>query len=49
MAQTLPDGSTAASTLPEMFGDTILVNGKAWPKMNVEPRRYRFRLLNGAD
>ena len=45
------DGGTVdvASTLPEMFGDTILVNGKAWPKMNVEQRRYRFRLLNGSD
>ncbi|MGE5458718.1 MAG: multicopper oxidase domain-containing protein [Methanococcaceae archaeon] len=33
----------------EFFGDTILVNGTAWPKLEVEPRKYRFRLLNGAQ
>lgn len=37
------------TTLPEVFGDIIVVNGKAWPKMNVEPRPYRIRLLGGAD
>jgi spore coat protein A len=37
------------SVLPEFFGDTILVNGKAWPKLDVEPRVYRLRLLNGSD
>jgi spore coat protein A len=34
---------------PEFFGQVILVNGKAWPFHNVEPRQYRFRLLNGSD
>ncbi|TFY99835.1 multicopper oxidase family protein [Ramlibacter rhizophilus] len=33
----------------EFFGDVIIVNGKAWPKLRVEPRKYRFRLLNGSD
>lgn len=37
------------SILPEFFGDIILVNGKAWPVLNVEPRQYRFRVLNGSD
>jgi spore coat protein A len=37
------------STLPEMFGDFVLVNGMAWPVLDVEPRQYRFRLLNGSD
>ena len=37
------------SIIPEFFGDFILVNGKAWPYMQVEPRPYRFRLLNGCD
>ena len=37
------------SVLPEFFGDFILVNGKAWPVLDVEPRKYRFRLLNGSD
>lgn len=35
--------------LPEFFGDVILVNGKSWPKLDVEPRKYRFRMLNGSD
>jgi spore coat protein A len=37
------------TVLPEMFGDFILVNGMAWPYLEVEPRQYRFRLLNGSD
>ncbi|OFY88031.1 MAG: hypothetical protein A3F72_08365 [Bacteroidetes bacterium RIFCSPLOWO2_12_FULL_35_15] len=37
------------SILPEMFGNFILVNGKTWPVLNVEPRKYRFRFLNGSD
>lgn len=34
---------------PEFFGNTMVVNGKTWPKLDVEPRRYRFRFLNGCD
>ena len=34
---------------PEYFGDTALVNGKVWPFLEVEPRRYRFRILNGSN
>ena len=34
---------------PEFFGNTMVVNGKTWPKLTVEPRKYRFRLLNGCD
>lgn len=37
------------SVQPEFFGDVIIVNGKAWPVLNVEPRKYRFRILNGSD
>ena len=40
---------TQTGALPEVFGDTIVVNGKAWPKLDVEPRKYRLRLLNGSD
>ncbi|KAH3913543.1 hypothetical protein HBH56_104400 [Parastagonospora nodorum] len=29
-------------------GDVIQVNGQPWPHLKVEPRKYRFRLLNGA-
>lgn len=34
---------------PEFFGDTIVVNGQTWPFLNVEPKKYRLRLLNGSD
>lgn len=34
---------------PEFFGNTMLVNGNTWPTLKVEPRRYRFRLLNGCN
>ena len=33
----------------EYFGDVMLVNGKVWPFLNVEPRMYRFRILNGCN
>ena len=35
--------------IPEFFGDVIVVNGKSWPYLNVEPRRYRFRIADGAN
>jgi spore coat protein A, manganese oxidase len=35
--------------IPEFFGDVVLVNGKTWPYLSVEPRRYRFRILNGSN
>jgi len=34
---------------PEFLGDVILVNGKAWPNLNIEPKRYRFWLINGSN
>jgi FtsP/CotA-like multicopper oxidase with cupredoxin domain len=37
------------SALAEFFGDHMVVNGKIWPKADVEPRNYRLRLLNGCD
>ena len=33
----------------EYFGDVMLVNGKVWPYLEVEPRLYRFRVLNGCN
>jgi FtsP/CotA-like multicopper oxidase with cupredoxin domain len=35
--------------IPEFFGDVITVNGKSWPTLAVQPRRYRFRFLNGSN
>jgi FtsP/CotA-like multicopper oxidase with cupredoxin domain len=40
-----PGGGPTA--LAEFFGDHMVVNGLIWPKMDVEPRNYRLRLLNG--
>jgi spore coat protein A, manganese oxidase len=35
--------------MPEVFGDCFLVNGKLLPYLNVEPRKYRFRILNASN
>src|SRR5512132_3904003 len=45
------DGPSDISPIfnPEFFGNTIVVNGKTWPYLEVEQRRYRFRLLNGCN
>ena len=34
---------------PEFFGDTIMVNGKVWPNLDVDRHQYRFRVLNGSN
>jgi spore coat protein A len=48
---TLHDGNGNQEALlrPEMFGNVITVNGKAWPYKNVKTQAYRFRVLNGSD
>jgi spore coat protein A len=38
-----------ATWIGEYFGDTMLVNGKVWPFLDVEPRLYRLRILNGCN
>jgi spore coat protein A len=35
--------------IPEFFGDVITVNGRSWPYLRVEPRRYRFRIVNASN
>jgi spore coat protein A len=35
--------------VPEFFADTPVINGKAYPRLDAEPRRYRLRLLNGSQ
>src|SRR5205823_658659 len=42
-------GGTHPFWIPEFFGDTVLVNGKVWPYLEVEPRKYRFRILNASN
>jgi spore coat protein A, manganese oxidase len=34
---------------PEFIGDVSIVNGVPWPYLNVKPKRYRLRLLDGAN
>lgn len=34
---------------PEYFGDAIIVNGKAWPYLNVKRTKYRFRIVNAGN
>ena len=33
----------------ECFGPITVVNGAVWPVLEVEPRTYRFRALNGSN
>jgi spore coat protein A len=35
--------------VPNFAGDTAFVNGAVWPYLEVEPRRYRFRLVNQSN
>jgi spore coat protein A len=35
--------------VPEAFGEAHLVNGKIFPYLEVQPRKYRLRLLNAAN
>jgi spore coat protein A len=54
LACPLPNGQECdalpnPSAVAEFFGDYILVNGMAWPKLDVEATKYRLRLLNGSD
>jgi spore coat protein A, manganese oxidase len=35
--------------LADFFGNIMLVNGKVLPYLQVEPRKYRFRILNGSN
>jgi spore coat protein A len=53
-----PDGSllypaaqngTHPIWIQEFFGETICVNGKAAPYLEVEPRKYRFRMVNASN
>ena len=48
---TFDDGQKPSPGLwaPELFGDLPLVNGAIYPYQQVEPCRYRLRVLNGAN
>ena len=40
---------THPAWMQEFFGNAICVNGKATPFLEVEPRKYRFRMVNGSN
>mgnify|MGYP003347139054 FL=1 len=37
------------TTTPEVFNDTPIINGMAYPTLTVDPAVYRFRILNAAN
>jgi bilirubin oxidase len=45
----IPDTDVPPIWNPEFFGNTMVVNGRTWPFLEAEPRRYRFRILNGCN
>jgi len=45
----VPDTPVSPIWNPEFFGNMMVVNGFTWPYLEVEPRRYRFRMLNGCN
>jgi spore coat protein A len=42
-------GIAGAPWVPEAFGEAMMVNGKLFPHLDVEPRAYRFRILNASN
>jgi FtsP/CotA-like multicopper oxidase with cupredoxin domain len=42
-------GTPNPSGVPEAFMDTPLVNGTAYPFLTVQPKLYRFRILNACN
>lgn len=48
-ADYIPNGDVPPIWNPEFFADTMLANGHTWPRLKVEKRRYRLRLLNGCN
>ncbi|HXE75582.1 MAG TPA: multicopper oxidase [Candidatus Xenobia bacterium] len=45
----VPDSDIAPIWNPEFFGNTMVVNGRTWPYLEVGQRRYRLRFLNGCN
>ncbi|WML48070.1 fibronectin type III domain-containing protein [Neobacillus sp. PS3-34] len=42
-------GVPNVSAVPEAFMDTPVINGTAYPTLTVDPKAYRFRILNAAN
>ena len=49
-AYNLPSGAYGdVTTTPEAWMDTPVINGVAYPTLTVEPKPYRFRILNASN
>jgi spore coat protein A, manganese oxidase len=42
-------GNPKSPWVPEFSGEAVVINGKVFPYLEVEPRKYRFRILNGSN
>jgi len=42
-------GDPKSPWVPEIYPKAMLANGKLFPYLEVEPRKYRFRMLNGSN
>jgi spore coat protein A len=42
-------GSPESPWVPEVYGDALLVNQTLFPYLDVEPRLYRFRVVNASN
>ena len=42
-------GNPQVPHVPEYFGNVLMVNGKVMPYLDVEPRKYRFRIVNACN
>ncbi|MFM2055777.1 MAG: hypothetical protein RLY71_162 [Pseudomonadota bacterium] len=46
----LPSGAYGDETnVPESWGDTPVINGVAYPVLEIDPKPYRFRILNASN
>ena len=45
----LPPGCPRSPWVSEVYGDVVLMNGKVAPYLEVEPRPYRFRMVNASN
>ncbi|HEY4011579.1 MAG TPA: multicopper oxidase domain-containing protein [Acidobacteriaceae bacterium] len=42
-------GDPKSPWVPEVYSNVMLANGKLFPYMDVEPRTYRLRVMNGSN
>lgn len=45
----VPESPISPVWNPEFFGNVTIVNGRTWPRLDVQQRRYRLRILNGCN